>query len=78
MSSLSELSLAVAVAHLHCVGDSMGGGPTGLRVGLLDYKRVMEQRKRRIVVGIVAVGTSSEIEREGRFNMFCCFLLNMN
>lgn len=43
----------------------MGGGPTGLRVGLLDNHRVTMQGKRRIVVGIVAVGTSAEIEREG-------------
>ncbi|KAL8280496.1 hypothetical protein RQP46_007144 [Phenoliferia psychrophenolica] len=48
------------------VGDSMGGGPTGLRVALRDHERESEKsvegKKRGKVVGVVACGTCAEEE----------------
>ena len=46
------------------VGDSMGGGPTGLRVLLRDQERVDEGMAAR-VLGTVACGTAAEVESEG-------------
>lgn len=40
------------------IGDSMGGGPTGLRCALSGSSRI---------VGVVAVGTSCECESPGEF-----------
>lgn len=46
------------------VGDSMGGGPTGLRCALLDAERVKAGAVSRIA-GVVACGTSAEEESKG-------------
>lgn len=46
------------------VGDSMGGGPTGMRCALLDAERVKAGGLRRIL-GVVACGTSAEEESAG-------------
>lgn len=46
------------------MGDSMGGGPTGLRCALLDASRSMNGEKKRIA-GVVAIGTSAEEESAG-------------
>jgi pimeloyl-ACP methyl ester carboxylesterase len=46
------------------IGDSMGGGPTGLRCALLDAERTRRGAVSRIT-GVVACGTSAEEESEG-------------
>lgn len=49
------------------VGDSMGGGPTGLRVALRDAERKDGKGQ---VVGVVACGTCAEEESAGAFLCF--------
>lgn len=54
----------------------MGGGPTGLRVGLENARRVKEG-KRGLIRGVVAVGTSSERESDGSFFSFLPLLSSL-
>jgi hypothetical protein len=52
------------------IGDSMGGGPTGLRVLLRDQERVQSGMEAR-VLGTVACGTAAEVESSG-MSIRCC------
>lgn len=65
---LAAYSILALLDHLDTpcvlVGDSMGGGPTGLRCALLDAGRIAAGNTSRIL-GVVACGTSAEEESSG-------------
>lgn len=51
------------------VGDSMGGGPTGLRVAIRDEERVKEEKREKRILGVVVCGSAAEVESEGQLTL---------